>query len=812
MRRTRLALLGACLLAVWSWAAVGAIPETPVAGDVTSDLLVDASDVQYVVNDVLDVEGYEGADIDYSGGVDASDVQLVVNAVLGFVIDADGDGLADMAEAALGGDPAVADTDGDGLADGVEAMLGTRLDNPDTDGDGVDDFTEVDQGRDPNGPDVPTVTSFAINEGAETTASRTVTLNNTAKLAEEYLASEASDFAGATWTAYSAAPTFELSPGDGVKTVYLKVRGALGESEAVQDTITLATPPTAGIEIRALSEHDLADLGLSGAATSGLNVVGVGSTVYLRAAWNDAGGDAVASYEWTVLSAPGTSAAAFSDAGAAEPSFAPDVKGKYEIGLVVTDEQGNASEQAVQVIHAANWVGSGIVDLAGTTVSNSTCTGCHSGAAAPNNFAEWVSTPHANTFARSLNGLLPWVSPGHQTVGFDEDPAAVNGGFDDVMASTGWSLPATRTDGVWEDLVANFPQLAKLGNVQCESCHGPASDHPAAAFGPDKKQAVSLDSGVCGQCHVEELEWANSGHSDGASPAFTEPVGPSRAACVKCHSGKAFIAFADGETTLPTEFQTHTCSVCHDPHSVANEAQLRIVGTVELPGGVSVDNAGPSATCMVCHNGRRAPATPPSSSYAHYSTAAENLMGVNAIDYGKYTYGNTVHKLLQNGAGQSLCVMCHMAAGPGNLHDDVDTQGETQVGGHTFRVTGGGFDNVPNACATCHSGLDTVNRTANGDYDGDGTVEGVQDEVQALLDLLLGAIEGSGVTHVDHHPYWENVTTDAQKQAIFNYELVSHDGSLGVHNTAFSVGVLQATYKEFTGTDVPGADIVYDVK
>jgi len=86
----------------------------------------------------------------------------------------------------------------------------------------------------------PSVTAFSINNGAAATTTRSVTLNNTCSGAPtEYMASESSSFAGATWNAYSTAPGFTLSAGNGTKTVYFKVKNAYGTSATRSDTITL---------------------------------------------------------------------------------------------------------------------------------------------------------------------------------------------------------------------------------------------------------------------------------------------------------------------------------------------------------------------------------------------------------------------------------------------------------------------------------------------------------------------------------------------------------------------------------------------
>jgi hypothetical protein len=86
----------------------------------------------------------------------------------------------------------------------------------------------------------PTVTSFQIDNGAGTTSSQTVTLNNTATGSPRYyMASQSPSFAGAAWKPYSTAPSFTLSAAQGNKTVYFKVRNAAGASNVMNAGITL---------------------------------------------------------------------------------------------------------------------------------------------------------------------------------------------------------------------------------------------------------------------------------------------------------------------------------------------------------------------------------------------------------------------------------------------------------------------------------------------------------------------------------------------------------------------------------------------
>ena len=92
----------------------------------------------------------------------------------------------------------------------------------------------------PGTPAIPSVSQFQINGGAATSSSVTVTLNSTVSGSPtEYIASESLTFVGATWQTYSTSVAFELSSGDGLKTVYFQVRNGAGESAAMSDTISL---------------------------------------------------------------------------------------------------------------------------------------------------------------------------------------------------------------------------------------------------------------------------------------------------------------------------------------------------------------------------------------------------------------------------------------------------------------------------------------------------------------------------------------------------------------------------------------------
>ncbi len=557
-------------------------------------------------------------------------------------------------------------------------------------------------------------------------------------------------------------------------------------------------PPTARIELVGEIEG-VVDAEGHPIKTAALSNVGVGTYVLLRGLATDPDeGDEITAMAWE-LTPPAGSAATLTEVDQEYAYFVADVVGKYEVQFTVTDSQGAAGE-ATLTINAGTYVGIG--NLGGATPRPPQCAACH-----PDKAASWAETGHASMFTRGIDGNISSHYASYclscHTVGYD--PAAENGGFDDVAEQVGWTFPETLQPGNWDAVPLELKQLA---NIQCENCHGPGSEHNGDPTGI----ATSLSADTCGTCHnepwrhVKNAQWANSAHADATSRAFAYPIGEGREACVRCHSGAGFIDTVEGRQTVRTGFQIITCAVCHDPHSAEHEHQLRVTGEITLPDGTQVTGIGASAICMYCHNGRRTPEEVEKEKphYPHYSTAAEMIAGTGGYDYGE-PVEDSIH-VTKTTLG---CVDCHMAPTPGWADKPGGTPlpGHDEVGEHTFRMTSpDGLENLA-ACTPCHLDLASFNRPARGDYDGDGTVEGIQDEVQGLLDLLFDAIIASGVEWLGHYPYWANVTTEAQKAAIYNWQFVKNDGSLGIHNTARAVQLLQRSYKDLTGEDVPGADL-----
>jgi hypothetical protein len=90
----------------------------------------------------------------------------------------------------------------------------------------------------------PKVVSFKINNGATTTTSRTVILNNVTERATLFCASERPDLQGAYWKRMHSAPQFILSSGNGQKRVFFQVADPKGrKTQIVSDWIFLNEPP-----------------------------------------------------------------------------------------------------------------------------------------------------------------------------------------------------------------------------------------------------------------------------------------------------------------------------------------------------------------------------------------------------------------------------------------------------------------------------------------------------------------------------------------------------------------------------------------
>jgi hypothetical protein len=561
----------------------------------------------------------------------------------------------------------------------------------------------------------------------------------------------------------------------------------------------IPTPLQGSIALRPLTPQEKKDYSLPNAqGASGLDTIGVGQPAYLEALVNiDIPAASITGVTWALTEKPMTSAAALTESplGANVPTYkmidreicqvagrkllSPDVTGQYVVTATITS--AGETNVVTKTITAGNYVGV------------NTCALCHSGGQiAENTVVPWSETAHATFFTRAIDGL----ESDHygknciscHTVGYDVNTNAVNGGFDDVATKLGWTFPTNVTSGNWAALPAG---LKNLSNIQCENCHGPGSEH-AYSLGDTNKISATFAVGDCAQCHdskpnhVRSAEWNNSRHA--VSVEETE------AGCVRCHTPKGFANFVAGKPAVATEWEAISCAGCHDPHDATKPHQLRNVSEVKLMDKKTViTEGGAGLLCMDCHMTRRdatnyVEITAGSSRFGpHHGPQADMLVGANAI-----TYGKNIPSSAHRDVVEDSCAACHMQSVAST------NAAFTHVGGHTFSTTWEGGTNGPvhltGACIQCHGDVESFDFQRQ-DYDGDGVVDGVQTEVKHLLNklaMLLPPVGQPTVTITTNY-------TKPQLKAVYNYQFVLEDGSFGVHNLSYAVGLLKASIADLSG-------------
>jgi len=546
-------------------------------------------------------------------------------------------------------------------------------------------------------------------------------------------------------------------------------------------------------------------LGTSKMTSSGLDVIGVGETAYLQG--KDTANGTISSFTWSLGTVPAGSAASLTSISTDTTRLIPDKVGQYEVKLSITTDKGSAS--ASITITAAKYVGVGGQSGLPVEFRNGQCALCHWA-----NNDDWALTGHATFFANAIDG----GAGDHYTkncischvVGYNTAPTAVNDGFDDIAAELGWVFPSPLVPGNWASMVANQPRLAHLGNIQCENCHGPGSEHKGWKPAID----MSLDEAVCGRCHedgshhIKNTQWKESAHAN--------VLEETSSACLRCHSGWGFVVKND--LKIPDDRPTSgayqiSCAVCHDPHRATLPSQLRTMADVTLLDNKTViKEGGRGKLCMQCHQSRRdaesyaTTASNISSHFGPHNAQADMLFSANAITYG-LPVGHAGHQQVLEDA----CVTCHMAPTPA-----AGKPGNNKIGEHTFLMENEGVDNVA-ACQPCHGEIESFEDIpAAWDYDEDGNVESAGAEIEGLLEKLGELLPPDGPTVVfDKSTYdWTGLTDPKQIEyrklllkAGFNYAFVEEDRSNGFHNTAFAATLLRRSIASLTMGDLGAGQI-----
>lgn len=361
--------------------------------------------------------------------------------------------------------------------------------------------------------------------------------------------------------------------------------------------------------------------------------------------------------------------------------------------------------------------------------------------------------------------------------------------------------------------------------VQCETCHGPGSAHVEAADEASRRPTDEEIAGIrnaisngpnpqmCGQCHsrgvapdgvhaypidylpgTELLDpavytlvspdnstyWWPTGHAQQQNMQFNEWHSSAHASaldslrgadkaddtCLTCHSGDylynqtILTRVEDGDwsgappdpVTLNSASYGITCSTCHNPHSAGEYDHLLVTDSYTL--------------CTSCH------ANTESLTDIHHP-AKEMFEGVTLIAEVAGVAG--AHFMAEEGPD---CQTCHMPSVPvGATLQRVSHSLGVILPGDVVDIQG-----LSDGCTTCHTEY----------LDGAGIqqlVDDVQADTRARLENARAALAADT-------PQWVSAALD----------FVAGDGSLGVHNYAYTQALLSASEKalELVPVDTTG--------
>lgn len=414
---------------------------------------------------------------------------------------------------------------------------------------------------------------------------------------------------------------------------------------------------------------------------------------------------------------------------------------------------------------------------------------------------------------------------------------------------------------------------AGTGVGRCSKCHMPKSSSSAirTAFGIGLKEgdihnhtfhtiwpsanlrlpvvgqsnpAELVSSCYAGGCHnndpastgyVGEIaQWSQSGHADFTAEPFRhwDKDGEIPTSCAKCHSRPGFRDFAtdnvvDAAAKLGTQI---SCGACHteegDGTTLFDKPSVyTAIANVTFPSGAVRSLGDDSNLCMACHQGRESGVSvantllnpgPYTFINRHYLAAAAILFGADvtaAYEYPGKTYRGQ-NTFASHVPGKKTCVGCHM-------RNSAD---------HTFRP-------AVADCSICHPGTATFDDlglpfgAANTDYDGDGTGESFQLEIDGLEARLLTEIMGyadNGIgTKIVYapgsYPYFFNDTNGNgvvdPGEDTFSNRYTSFDNTLlpaafnyhsgldpcgAIHNHKYVIQTLRDSIEGLTGSAPPG--------
>ena len=313
----------------------------------------------------------------------------------------------------------------------------------------------------------------------------------------------------------------------------------------------------------------------------------------------------------------------------------------------------------------------------------------------------------------------------------------------------------------------------------------------------------STDESNCFSCHNDQAfgldfaaiqeEYTYSIHGSG------DNTDRNSGSCNGCHTSQGFVARVDGLEVSGEHYSSIDCFTCHAPHSNGTFG-VRVTDAVTLNDGTVFDR-GTANLCVSCHMSRRdvseyvVDSVKTSGHWGpHHGNQGDMLIGTNAYEFAGFTYSVSAHSTVaQNG-----CIDCHMSP-----------PAHSSIGGHSWNMVNedSGDENLTGCnVLACHSlnPMSDLDQVAQGDFDWDGTTEGVQSEIHGLLDSLLVHLVAAGLADTAGHAISQTIASSDSAGALYNFIFVEEDRSFGVHNTDYTVALLRSAINYLNSGDPNG--------
>jgi hypothetical protein len=286
--------------------------------------------------------------------------------------------------------------------------------------------------------------------------------------------------------------------------------------------------------------------------------------------------------------------------------------------------------------------------------------------------------------------------------------------------------------------------------------------------------SVFAQEASCADCHNDTTlitgkatAWAESMHGTGEAYGRGTSSG-----CAGCHSGGGFsdmVAAGLTPDTVAAGDPTPTrqdCRACHQVHTTYTGADWALETTAPVmlyaladAGSDAIYDGGKGNLCVNCHQPRITIAAPD----------AEGMIDVSSSHRGPH-HGPQSAMLLGMGG----------ASAEGEISDHALMVEDTCVACHLGANMNHNFEPTTAACTECHDGASNFD------------IDGVQTEVAAMIDEVGELLKAKGLLDEEGHPV-VGLYPAAEASALWDYIFISiEDGSLGVHNPAYTKALLEA--------------------